>query len=75
MKDFFHNSLIPRGHERIRTAVHGFADHCLTARPRDRFLIQGCKFNVYISYKKDFLKLLNPFFAKLVFYRSPAYYR
>ena len=35
MKEFFHNSLIPRGHERIRTAVAGFADQSLATRPRD----------------------------------------
>lgn len=27
-----------RGLVRIRTGVDGFADRCLTARPRDRFL-------------------------------------
>lgn len=32
-----HNSLIIRGHERIRTAVAGFADQSLTTRPRDHF--------------------------------------
>ena len=26
------------GLERIRTAVHGFADRCLATRPRDQFL-------------------------------------
>ena len=26
------------GHERIRTAVDGFADHCLAARPRDHLM-------------------------------------
>ena len=29
---------IIRGSERIRTAVDGFADHCLAARPRNHFL-------------------------------------
>lgn len=26
------------GHDRIRTGVHGFADHCLTTRPRDLYI-------------------------------------
>ena len=28
-----------RGLWRIRTAVHGFADHCLATRPRDHTVI------------------------------------
>lgn len=39
MKEFSHNSLRFRGHERIRTAVAGFADQSLAARPRDHLLI------------------------------------
>ena len=31
-----------RGRERIRTAVQGFADLCLTARPRDQTKLE-CK--------------------------------
>ena len=37
-ENFFHNSLLFRGHERIRTAVAGFADQSLAARPRDHYL-------------------------------------
>ncbi len=29
-----------RGREQIRTAVQGFADLCLTARPRDHLRVQ-----------------------------------
>ena len=32
-----------RGHERIRTAVDGFADHCLATRPRDLIRFCDCK--------------------------------
>ena len=32
------------GLERIRTAVDGFADHCLATRPRDQYLLV-CKFS------------------------------
>ena len=31
------------GHERIRTAVRGFADRCLAARPRDLFKLDKIK--------------------------------
>ncbi len=38
MKEIFHNSLVLRGHERIRTAVDGVADRCLTTWLRDQIL-------------------------------------
>jgi hypothetical protein len=34
----FDNNIIIRGSERIRTAVNGFADHCLATRPRNRII-------------------------------------
>ena len=37
-----------RGSWRIRTAVDGFADRCLTARPRNLFC--GCKVNTFIPF-------------------------
>lgn len=37
-----------RGRERIRTAVRGFADLCLTARPPD--LVCGCKYKDKFHY-------------------------
>ena len=38
---------ITRGPERIRTAVDGFADHCLAARPQDPFPFRGNKDNKF----------------------------
>lgn len=32
-----------RGHGRIRTAVEGFADPCLTTRPHDLLIVDGIK--------------------------------
>ena len=45
-------ALCPRGLERIRTAVRGFADHCLATRPRD----QKIELQIYkiISYSINF---------------------
>ena len=49
-------ALYSRGLERIRTAVRGFADHCLATRPRD----QKIELQIYkiISYSINFLQLL-----------------
>ena len=41
---FFMNcgfEILLRGLWRIRTAVDGFADHCLATRPRDPFLLKS----------------------------------
>ena len=48
------------GLERIRTAVDGFADRCLAARPQDhfrvtkliRFFVVANGMNIYFFYKK-----------------------
>lgn len=37
------------GRERIRTAVQGFADLCLTTRPRDPFIKQDCKYTGFFK--------------------------
>jgi hypothetical protein len=45
--------LIFRGHERIRTAVTGFADRGLATRPRDH--IKDCKSKKYLFIKEVFI--------------------
>ena len=60
MKEKLHNSLALRGHERIRTAVNGVADRCLTTRLRDP-LFWDCKDKAYIFIKKPFLIFCNIF--------------
>ena len=48
----FQKLLILRGHERIRTAVTGFADRGLATRPRDLIGLQNYKIS---QYKRIFL--------------------
>lgn len=48
------NSGLLRGHERIRTAVRGFADLCLAARPRDHLSILECKYTTTFWFIKIF---------------------
>ena len=55
-----HNSFIIRGHERIRTAVTGFADRGLATRPRDH--VNGLQKYKISPYKRSFLFYLAPNF-------------
>lgn len=58
---------IIRGSERIRTAVDGFADHCLAARPRNHFL-NGAKV-VKVFYLIKILINIFPHTIKLADYQ------
>lgn len=48
-----------RGLWRIRTAVDGFADHCLATRPRDPLSLKGdANIGILISLLQTFLRFL-----------------
>lgn len=47
----------PRGSERIRTAVYGFADRCLATRPRNPFPYSGLQ-RYKIRTNSEALKIL-----------------
>ena len=53
-----------RGLERIRTAVDGFADHCLATRPRDPIKATNVKLN-RCAPKSNFL-FIEIFFTPLL---------
>ncbi len=54
-----------RGLWRIRTAVDGFADHCLATRPRDPFLLKS---DAKISNKENTLQTFLRF--SLIFFNQ-----
>ncbi len=49
------------GVERIRTAVRGFADRCLTTRPRHHFIERGAKVKLFLKKHPE-----NFFFQKII---------
>lgn len=59
---------LPGGLERIRTAVHGFADRCLATRPRD---LRAAKINKICPYIKTLISALRPLPAASKIHLNP----
>jgi hypothetical protein len=52
MKESLLDNFVKRGTWRIRTAVCGFADRCLTSRPK--YLVLVCKDRTFFLHSKAF---------------------